>query len=623
VASRFRLEDLLEDHSGARFWRATDLTLARNVAIHVIPADDPRAAAVLTAARTSATVSDGHILRVLDALQEEDVVHVVHEWGSGISLDRLLAEDTLEPRRAAWLVREVAEAIAVAHRHGIAHGRLLPENVLLTDTGSVKLIGFVVDAVLHGRPQRVGDEGEPPSEHESDVVNLGALLYACLTAKWPGFPESVVPDAPLDHGRVCRPRQVRPRVPKRLDVLCDQIINAAPRTDGRRLESAVAISSALGDYLGDTLTGATLAVSGPTAFLDPGSAPAGRTGSDPGAPEGEDDASALAADPEATQAGLPQIDTDPTADPVSEPVREPGGDHRAERTTTVAVSPATRLFAAGPDPRTGTGSGPTTGPTTGTRTDTGTGTGPGVGPGGPGGRGTAGRSGAGAVPAHWGPDRPDDTGSWAAQPGSVRPGSSWLRLAVVLGVLLLLLLAVVFAFSLGRDRSADDDPTTPPTPSADTAVAEPVDVAAISAFDPDGGGALNDENVDQVPLAVDGDPATAWETSTYFDGPVLAPFKSGVGLLVDVGSETEIADVTVTLGGGPYDLQLLAVPPGSAAPTSVDGLQTVETVSGASGEVELAGDEAVTARYVVVWLTALPEVSGGFKGTVAEVVVRS
>ena len=178
VASRFRLEDLLEEHSGARFWRATDLTLARNVAMHVIARDDPRAAAVLTAARTSATVSDPHILRVLDAVEEDDLVHVVHEWGSGVSLDRLLAEELLDPRRAAWLVREVAEAIAVAHRQGIAHGRLLPENVLLTDAGSVKLIGFVVDAVLHGRPEPDEDTGSPPQRAR---VRRAATSARCST----------------------------------------------------------------------------------------------------------------------------------------------------------------------------------------------------------------------------------------------------------------------------------------------------------------------------------------------------------------------------------------------------------------------------------------------------------
>ena len=66
----------------------------------------------------------------------------------------MLAEGPLSPRRAAWVVKEVAEAIATAHRNGVAHGRLLPENVMVTESGSVKLIGFVVDAVLRSDRDR-------------------------------------------------------------------------------------------------------------------------------------------------------------------------------------------------------------------------------------------------------------------------------------------------------------------------------------------------------------------------------------------------------------------------------------------------------------------------------------
>ena len=147
-----RLDDLLDETDGARFWRATDQTLARSVAVHVLADSDPRADSLLTAARTSALVTDGHLLRVLDAAAEDGVVYVVNEWGSGVSLDRLLAEGPLSPRRAAWVVKEVAEAIATAHRNGVAHGRLLPENVMITEAGSVKLVGFVVDAVLRTEP---------------------------------------------------------------------------------------------------------------------------------------------------------------------------------------------------------------------------------------------------------------------------------------------------------------------------------------------------------------------------------------------------------------------------------------------------------------------------------------
>ena len=270
VASRFRLEDLLDERAGARFWRATDLTLARNVAIHVISARDRRAHAVLTAARTSATVSEPHLLRVLDAVQEDDVVHVVHEWGSGVSLDRMVAEEPLDPRRAAWLVREVAQAIAATHAQGVAHGRLLPENVLVSDAGSVKLIGFVVDAVLYGRlsPQDLeGEEATPLSDHENDVRNLGALLYTGLVGRWPGRPSSVVPDAPLDHGQVCRPRQVRAGVPRELDTLCRRLLR--PEESAGVMVTAASVAEALSRFLGEGAPHTLTSLSAATAFLAP------------------------------------------------------------------------------------------------------------------------------------------------------------------------------------------------------------------------------------------------------------------------------------------------------------------------------------------------------------------
>jgi hypothetical protein len=582
VASRFRLEDLLEEHSGARFWRATDTVLARNVAIHVIDSDAPCAGAVLTAARTSATVSDGHILRVLDAVEEGGMVHIVHEWGSGVSLDRMLAEEQLEPRRAAWLVREVAEAIVVAHQHGVAHGRLLPENVLLTDAGAVKLIGFVVDAVLHGRRQRLAAERaggapepervEPPSEHESDVLNLGGLLYACLTGRWPGFPESLLPDAPTDHGRFCRPRQVRPGVPRQLDALCDQLINPDPRTGRARFETAAAVVSALSDYLGDTVTTAPLPVTGPTAFLDPDALRSPRTlGSlgtfDGVATPGGDQGHAG----EATQPGLPRFhDTDTTLGRVG------------------PVAPAAPSVAQ-PDHRV-----------------------PGTGMGG----------GAG-MPPHWGPDHRADADAWTAPPEE-RAGSSWLRLAAAIGVVVVVLLAVVVGFYLGRS----DPPDEAAAPGGEDRSAGPrtgqaIEINAVRDFDPEQDGGTPEENPEQVPLATDGDPATAWETVRYDDGPELAPYKSGIGLLLDLGTEKEVGEVRATLVGGPYEVALLAAPEGGTAPTTVDGLTTVATRSGGSGEVVLSGDEAVVSRYLVVWLTALPRVDGGYRGAVAEVAVRS
>lgn len=568
VASRFRLEDLLEEHSGAQFWRAVDLTLARNVAIHVLPVDDPRAPALLTAARTSATVSDGHLLRVLDAGEEDGAVHVIHEWGYGASLDQLLAEEPLEPHRAAWIVREVADAISAAHRQGVAHGRLVPENVLVTDAGSVKLIGFVVDAVLRGRQQTQewggsGGESAPLSEHEDDVRNLGALLYATLTGRWPGASESSIPDAPYDHGRLCRPRQVRSGVPKQLDYLCDRLLNpdhpsrsrgwAEPAGRDPHPETAADVVVALGEYLGDTVPTAPVTVTGPTAFLDPGALRAPRTlgtlGSYDGAPP---DRHPDRHQPEDTQPGLPRFDRDGSG-------------------------------ASAP-------------------------------PGGP--PGSTGEVGWGFS----GTSHHDDSGSWAAVEDE-RPGSSWLRLAALIAVVLVVLLAVLVGFHLGRSDSPEDAPEAASPPADGPRTGQVVAPAGVQDFDPDDPN--HEEKADLVPLAVDGDPSTAWETNTYFDGPALAPYRSGVGLLVDLGSEQEVGQVDVHLVGGPYDLQLLAAPEGAGVPADVSALTPLDTRRGASGKVQLSGDEKAVTRYVVVWLTALPPVDGGYRGGVTDLVVRS
>jgi len=258
------LEDLLDDTDGARFWRATDQILARNVAVHVLADSDPRSGSLLTAARTSALVTDAHLLRVLDAAEEDGIVYVVNEWGSGVSLDRLLEEGPLAPRRAAWVVKEVAEAIATAHRNGVAHGRLLPETVMISEAGSVKLVGFVVDAVLRGRQQHLVTGGDAVGAHEADVLNLAGLLYAGLTGRWPGTRGSSLPVAPTEHGHPLRPRRVRAGVPRPLDAICDRVLNAEAHQNHMPIQTAHEIYAALSDYIGDPAGSAQLGIEATT-----------------------------------------------------------------------------------------------------------------------------------------------------------------------------------------------------------------------------------------------------------------------------------------------------------------------------------------------------------------------
>ncbi|MGW6492977.1 protein kinase family protein [Streptomyces sp. NPDC055056] len=178
LARRYRLEECVTRLDGFSSWRAVDEKLRRAVGVHLLPADHPRARSVLAAARSSALLGDPRFVQVLDAVEENDLVYVVHEWlPDATELTALLAAGPLEVHEAYQMVSQVSQAMAAAHREGLAHLRLTPGAVLRTSSGQWRIRGLAVNAALRGissdTPQR------------SDTEAIGALLYASLTQRWP------------------------------------------------------------------------------------------------------------------------------------------------------------------------------------------------------------------------------------------------------------------------------------------------------------------------------------------------------------------------------------------------------------------------------------------------------
>ncbi|MFJ6747942.1 MULTISPECIES: protein kinase family protein [unclassified Streptomyces] len=178
LARRYRLEECVTRLDGFSSWRAVDEKLRRAVGVHILPADHPRARPVLSAARSSALLGDPRFVQVLDAVEENDLVYVVHEWlPDATELSTVLASGPLEPHDAYQLVSQVSQAMAAAHREGLAHLRITPGSVLRTESGQYRIRGLAVMAALRGitceHPQR------------TDTEAIGALLYAALTQRWP------------------------------------------------------------------------------------------------------------------------------------------------------------------------------------------------------------------------------------------------------------------------------------------------------------------------------------------------------------------------------------------------------------------------------------------------------
>jgi hypothetical protein len=661
LAGRYRLDDLLTESAGARFWRATDTILARSVAIHAVPSDDPRSPALLEAARVSATVIDPHLLRVLDCDDDDGITWVVNEWGDGISLDLMLQQGTLPPSRAAWLTREVAEAIAAGHAQGVAHGRLNPEAVLVTHAGAVKLIGYVVDASL--QTQRPHDPlyGEL-DEREADVINLAGILYAALTGRWPGVAPSSVPKAPRESRRPLRPRQVRAGVPRTLDAICERVLHKEASQHAMPIETAHEIAAALADYVGDPALTAPVDAAGmhaeptvslhrdalPSAMPDLTSGvtehPAGDLPDEPGEQTGDQagDEAAEATrvtqlptsyehepkDPPAADADDTQLYQQPVEGPDSLDPLQPPATHGPPPSPfpdlperPLFASTERRIPAAARASQQASASAPwSTAPADSDAA-------PGGGRPRAGGVATA----AGATGAG-GPRDADDTGAefwpFAGNPEEEnevhtgKEGKGWLRVAIVVGVLLVLVVAMAVAFNRGREDATPPSGSQSTPGSSTAATGAVVKLAGVRDFDPEAD--PPEENPDDAPNAIDGDPATTWATSTYRGDPALGGLKPGVGLMVDLGSDTDVRSVTVRFKGAPTSFEVYAAPAGvTESPDSLAQLDRVAAEADAPERATVELDPAPKTRFLLVWLTRLPEVSGGFRGEIADVTVRS
>ena len=142
--------------------------------------------------------------QTLDMGTDHGQFYVVNRWIDGATLPDLLSTGPLEPEVAISITAEVSEAVADAHRSGIALGAITPGLIRVNIDGQVRFS----HVVAHGT-----------ATPDQDIRAVGALLYLMLTGTWP-LPEP----PPLGPGRARHratippaPTTPRPRTPRRRD----------------------------------------------------------------------------------------------------------------------------------------------------------------------------------------------------------------------------------------------------------------------------------------------------------------------------------------------------------------------------------------------------------------------
>jgi Tol biopolymer transport system component len=190
-------------------WQASDTRLERSVAIKILPAEFARNAQLRLRfdreAKTISQLTHPNICTLYDVGENDGVHYLVMELLDGESLaDRVLRGPLPLPEVLRY-GREIAEALARAHRQGVVHRDLKPGNVMLTK-GGAKLLDFglskslpvssaphdatdykpltqegtVIGTFQYMAPEQIGGD---EADHRSDIFALGVVLYEMATGK--------------------------------------------------------------------------------------------------------------------------------------------------------------------------------------------------------------------------------------------------------------------------------------------------------------------------------------------------------------------------------------------------------------------------------------------------------
>jgi eukaryotic-like serine/threonine-protein kinase len=240
LEGRYRLEERLARGGMSTVYAATDLRLDRTVAVKVMAehlAHDPAFVDRFTReARATAMLSHVNVVSVSDQGSDQGLVYLVMELVRGRTLrDLLQARGRLTVGEAFAVLEPVLAGLTAAHRAGIAHRDVKPENVLISTDGQVKVADFGLARAVAGTGQTSHTGGvligtvaylspeqleRGRSDARSDVYAAGILFYELLTGHPPYAGDSALAVAYQHvHHDVPAPSSEAPGVPWQVDEL--------------------------------------------------------------------------------------------------------------------------------------------------------------------------------------------------------------------------------------------------------------------------------------------------------------------------------------------------------------------------------------------------------------------
>mgnify|MGYP003342276010 CR=1 FL=1 len=263
LGQRYKLGALIGTGGMADVYIAEDQRLHREVAVKVLRSDLARDPAFVTRfkkeALSVAALNHPGIVAVYDSGEEEtthgSMPYIVMEYVEGKTLREIIAEGAPIPfERSLDIAASILNSLAYSHKAGIIHRDIKPGNIMITNSGDVKVMDFGIARAMDdlgatltstwnvvGTAQYLSPEqavGEP-ADLRSDIYSTGCLLFELLTGQPPFTGETPVSIA-FQHASNVAPlvRSIQPDLPEGIETVLAVALSKKPED---RYQSAQAM----------------------------------------------------------------------------------------------------------------------------------------------------------------------------------------------------------------------------------------------------------------------------------------------------------------------------------------------------------------------------------------------
>lgn len=200
---KYEIIDLLGQGGMATVYKGYQADIDRFVAIKVLPPhpaqDEQFVERFEIEARTIARLQHPHILPIYDYNSEGDILYLAMAYVKGGSLTNHIIQGEMDLNEIEKLLNQVASALDYAHRNGVIHRDIKPDNILINEEGFALLTDFGIAKLMEGSTQITAtgsivgtpaymapEQGQGfPVDHTADIYSLGVIVYEMLTGQQP------------------------------------------------------------------------------------------------------------------------------------------------------------------------------------------------------------------------------------------------------------------------------------------------------------------------------------------------------------------------------------------------------------------------------------------------------